>query len=36
MQNSPVINLAWQLACVETAAAKAPFIEPEHLLAALT
>jgi hypothetical protein len=36
MQNSPAINLAWQLACVETAAAKAPFIEPEHLLAALT
>jgi ATP-dependent Clp protease ATP-binding subunit ClpC len=36
MQNSPVINLAWQLACVETAAAKVPFIEPEHLLAALT
>jgi ATP-dependent Clp protease ATP-binding subunit ClpA len=36
MQNSSVINLAWQLACVETAAAKAPFIEPDHLLAALT
>ena len=36
MQNSPVINLAWQLACVETTAAKAQFIEPEHLLAALT
>ena len=36
MENSPVVNLAWQLACVETAAAKAPFIEPEHLLAALT
>jgi ATP-dependent Clp protease ATP-binding subunit ClpC len=36
MQRSPVINLAWQLACVETAAAKAPFIEPEHFLAALT
>ena len=36
MQNSPVIHLAWRLACVETAAAKAPFIEPEHLLAALT
>jgi ATP-dependent Clp protease ATP-binding subunit ClpC len=36
MQNSPVTNLAWQLACVETAVGKAPFIEPEHLLAALT
>src|ERR1017187_9074526 len=36
MQNSPVINLAWQLACIETAAAKAPLIEPEHLLVALT
>ncbi len=36
MENSPVVNLAWQLACVETAAAKAPFIEPEHFLAALT
>src|ERR1035437_9282369 len=36
MQNSPVIDLVWQLACVETAATKAPFIEPEHLMAALT
>jgi ATP-dependent Clp protease ATP-binding subunit ClpA len=36
MDFSPVINLTWQLACVETTAAKAQFIEPEHLLAALT
>jgi ATP-dependent Clp protease ATP-binding subunit ClpC len=32
---SPVVNLAWQLACVETAAARFQFIEPEHFLAAL-
>ena len=32
---SPVVNLAWQLACVETGAAKSQFIEPEHFLAAL-
>ena len=36
MVNSPVVNTAWQLACVETVAAKAQFIEPEHFLAALT
>jgi ATP-dependent Clp protease ATP-binding subunit ClpA len=36
MNTSPVVNLAWQLAAVETAAAKWPFIEPEHFLAALT
>ncbi|MFA5251542.1 MAG: Clp protease N-terminal domain-containing protein, partial [Phycisphaerae bacterium] len=33
---SPVINLLWQMACVETVAAKAQFIEPEHFLAAMT
>ena len=26
----PVVNLAWQLACVETAAARFQFIEPER------
>jgi len=36
MELSPVVNLAWQLACVETTAAKTQFIEPEHFLAALT
>ena len=36
MEHSRVVNLAWQLACTETVAAKAEFIEPEHLLAALT
>jgi ATP-dependent Clp protease ATP-binding subunit ClpA len=32
---SPVVDLAWQLACVEAAAAQFQFIEPEHFLAAL-
>ncbi len=36
MENSPVVKTAWQLACIETCAAKAHFIEPEHFLAALT
>jgi len=36
VNNSAAVNLAWQLAAVETVAAKAPFIEPEHFLAALT
>jgi ATP-dependent Clp protease ATP-binding subunit ClpC len=36
MENSPTVDLVWQLACVETAAAKLQFIEPEHFLAALT
>jgi|ERR1035438_1439974 hypothetical protein len=36
MVNSPLVNTAWQLACVETVAAKAQFIEPEHFLAAPT
>ena len=36
MENSPVVKTAWQLACIETCAAKAQFIEPEHFLAALT
>jgi ATP-dependent Clp protease ATP-binding subunit ClpC len=36
MDNSPIVNLVWQLACVETTAAKSQFIEAEHLLAALT
>jgi ATP-dependent Clp protease ATP-binding subunit ClpC len=33
---SPVIDLLWQMACVETMAAKGQFIEPEHFLAAMT
>jgi hypothetical protein len=36
MNNSLVVNLARQLAALETAAAKWPSIEPEHFLAALT
>ena len=36
MDLSPSVTLAWQLACMETAAAKAQFIEPEHFLVALT
>src|SRR5208283_4749778 len=36
MENSPTVDLVWQLACVETTAAKLQFIEPEHFLAALT
>ena len=32
---SPVVNLAWRLAYVETSAARFQFIEPEHSLAAL-
>ena len=36
MDLSPAANFTWQLACVETVAAKAECIEPEHFLAALT
>jgi len=36
MPLSLVLDLAWQMACVETTAAKMQFIEPEHLLAAMT
>lgn len=36
METSPVLTLCWQMACVETTAARSPFIEPEHFLAALT
>ncbi len=36
MENSPTVDLVWQLASVETTAAKLQFIEPEHFLAALT
>ena len=36
MSTSPVINVVWQLACVETVASRFEFIEAEHLLAALT
>jgi len=33
---SSVINVFWQLVCVETVASRFEFIEAEHLLAALT
>ncbi len=36
MDLSPVTDMAWQMACVEAAAAKMEFIEPEHFLASLT
>jgi ATP-dependent Clp protease ATP-binding subunit ClpC len=36
MHLSPVTELTWQLACVETIASKNECIEPEHFLAALT
>lgn len=36
MNYSPVIDLLWQMACVETVAAKAKFIEIEHFLSAMT
>jgi hypothetical protein len=32
---SPVVNLAWQLACVDASAARFWFIEPEHFAAAI-
>ena len=36
MNFSPVVDLAWQMACVEAVAAKAQFIEPEHFLETMT
>jgi len=33
---SPVVNFAWQLACVEAISARRQTVEPEHFLAALT
>jgi hypothetical protein len=36
MDLSQTADLLWQMACVETTAAKADAIEPEHFLAAMT
>ena len=36
MNFSPVIDLAWQIACAEAVAAKSQFIEPEHFLETMT
>jgi ATP-dependent Clp protease ATP-binding subunit ClpC len=36
MNLSIAVNLAWQVACTETARARKQLIDPEHLLAALT
>ena len=36
MNFSPLIDLLWQIACIETVAAKRQFIDPEQFLAALT
>lgn len=36
MNFSPVVDLAWQMSCVEAVSAKSQFIEPEHFLEALT